>query len=140
MPWSCPPPHPTTATRSRSPSWSGLDPTAIADNRHYSASDIEHLYVRRHRGSPEVAAQIGDRWRERAQPQVRPVTPTPAERAVLEELDATWLHPASGVAPVTGNGRTLFPWTLFKGFLSSPPRSSRRSEPPSRPVREFVNH
>lgn len=97
-----------------------LDPTAIADNRHYSASDIEHLYVRRHRGSPEVAAQIGDRWRERAQPQVRPVTPTPVERAVLAELDATWLHPASGVAPVTGKGRTLFPWTLFKGFLSSP--------------------
>lgn len=97
-----------------------LDPTAIADPHNYSAGDIEHLYVRRHRGSGEVAREIGDRWRERAQPQVRPVTPTPAERAVLAEFDDVWLHPLAGDSPVTGRGRTLFPWTLFKSFLSSP--------------------
>lgn len=97
-----------------------LDPTAIADQKDYSAHDIEHLYVRRHRGSEEVANQIGDRWRERQQPQVTPVTPTPAEHAVLAELDDTWLRPRSGAAPVTGRGRSLFPWTLFKAFLSSP--------------------
>lgn len=97
-----------------------LDPTAIADPRRYSSADISHLYVRRHRGSSEVRAEIADRWREREQPTIRPVTPSPAECMVLEELERVWLHPASGTAPVSGRGSTLFPWTLFKAFLSSP--------------------
>ena len=97
-----------------------LDPTAIADPRRYSSADISHLYVRRHRGSPEVRAEISDRWREREQPVIRPVAPSPAECAVLEELERVWLHPVSGAAPVSGRGSTLFPWTLFKSFLSSP--------------------
>lgn len=97
-----------------------LDPTAIADPRHYSSRDIAHLYVRRHRGSAEVTAEIADRWRERAQPRVLSVVPTAAERDVLEELESVWLHPVSGSVPVSGRGSTLFPWTLFKAFLSSP--------------------
>ena len=97
-----------------------LDPTAVADPKDYRASDIQHLYVRRHRNSPDVRLEVGHRWAARRDPEVLAVTPTTAERAVLDELHETWLHPASGKAPVTGKGTTLFPWTLFKAFLSSP--------------------
>lgn len=96
-----------------------LDPTAIADPKDYSARDIEHLYVRRHRNSPDVKLEVGQRWAQRREPRIVSVTPTAEERAVLDELREVWLHP-SGSAPVTGKGRTLFPWTLFKAFLSSP--------------------
>ncbi|MFC4003750.1 helicase-related protein [Prauserella oleivorans] len=97
-----------------------LDPTAIADPKDYRASDIEHLYVRRHRNSPDVKLEVGHRWAQRRKPRVVPVTPTAEEHAVLEELTDTWLRPESGRPPVTGQGRGLFPWTLFKAFLSSP--------------------
>jgi SNF2 family DNA or RNA helicase len=36
-----------------------LDPAAIADPKDYSAADIEHLYLRRTKVSPEVSDQIG---------------------------------------------------------------------------------
>ncbi|WP_007023731.1 DEAD/DEAH box helicase [Saccharomonospora iraqiensis] len=97
-----------------------LDPTAIADPTDYSAADIEHLYVRRHRNSPDVQQEVGHRWAARHDPEVTPVTPTAEEHAVLAELTHTWLRPESGRAPVTGKGGTLFPWTLLKAFLSSP--------------------
>lgn len=97
-----------------------LDPTAIANPKDYRAEDIEHLYVRRHRNSADVKLEVGHRWAARREPQIVPVTPTPQEHAVLDELHNTWLHPSGGQAPVTGKGRTLFPWTLFKAFLSSP--------------------
>lgn len=96
-----------------------LDPTAIADPKQYNARDIEHLYVRRHRNSKDVKLEVGHNWAARRDPQIVPVTPTAAEHAVLEELNTVWLHP-QGSAPVTGKGRALFPWTLFKAFLSSP--------------------
>ncbi|MAU84680.1 MAG: helicase [Gordonia sp.] len=96
-----------------------LDPTAIADADHYSAKDIEHLYVRRHRNSPDVKLDVAHKWKERKQPNVIGVTPTPAELDVLRELEDVWLHP-SGEPVVTGQGRQLFPWTLYKAFLSSP--------------------
>lgn len=97
-----------------------LDPTAIADPNDYSARDIEHLYVRRHRNSPDVKLEVGHRWAARRDPRVLPVAPTDEEHAVLDELRDVWLHPASGAPPATGKGSTLFPWTLFKAFLSSP--------------------
>lgn len=110
-----------------------LDPTAIADHRAYVAADIEHLYVRRHRNSPDVALEVAHNWKERAEPVVLSVTPTPQEVAVLEELDRTWLHPTG--PRVVARGRQLFPWTLFKAALSSPQalRESvrRRLEAPS---------
>ncbi len=96
-----------------------LDPTAIADPTDYSARDIEHLYVRRHRNSPDVKLEVGHHWAPRTKPRIEPVTPSPPERTVLDELHDVWLHPP-GVAPVSGKGRALFPWTLFKAFLSSP--------------------
>lgn len=97
-----------------------LDPTAIADRKNYRASDIEHLYVRRHRNSPDVRLEVGDKWAPRQDPDIKPVTPTSEEHAVLEELRDVWLHPQHGQPPVTGKGGKLFPWTLFKAFLSSP--------------------
>jgi superfamily II DNA/RNA helicase len=96
-----------------------LDPTAIVDRADYSAKDIEHLYVRRHRNSPEVKIEVAHKWKERHKPRVIEVVPTPSEAEVLRELETTWLHP-DGKSVVTGQGRQLFPWTLFKAFLSSP--------------------
>jgi superfamily II DNA or RNA helicase len=96
-----------------------LDPTAVADPREYTADDIAHLYVRRHRNSPDVGAEVAHNWKQRAEPHIRPVAPTAAEHAVLRELNDTWLHPGAG-QPVVGSSRQLFPWTLFKAFLSSP--------------------
>lgn len=96
-----------------------LDPTTIVDRTDYSAKDIEHLYVRRHRNSPDVKLDVAHKWKERHQPKVIEVVPTPAEAEVLRELESTWLHPV-GASLVTGQGKQLFPWTLFKAFLSSP--------------------
>lgn len=97
-----------------------LDPTAIADPANFKQSDIEHLYVRRHKGHDEVAAEVGSRWAERLEPRPIPINPNVAEAAMFAELADTWTHPVSGTAPVTGRGRSLFPWTLFKAALSSP--------------------
>jgi superfamily II DNA or RNA helicase len=97
-----------------------LDPTAIADPADYDSGDIKHLYVRRHRGSSDVTHEVAHNWAERAEPEVIPVTPGPAEEAVLDELQHTWLRPPSGSAPVTGRGAQLVPWTMFKACLSSP--------------------
>ncbi|WP_254431583.1 DEAD/DEAH box helicase [Gordonia rubripertincta] len=96
-----------------------LDPTAIADPSDYSAKDIEHLYVRRHRNSPDVKLDVAHKWRERNQPNIIGVTPTQAELEVFRELEHVWLHP-KGPQVVSGQGRQLFPWTLYKAFLSSP--------------------
>lgn len=95
-----------------------LDPTAIADPKNYQLSDIEHLFIRRHRNSPDVAREVGTTWAKRPPPQVLPVYASPAEDAVATELSTVWLHPADGAAPITGQGKQLFPWTLAKAFLS----------------------
>ncbi|GAA4785571.1 DEAD/DEAH box helicase [Actinomycetospora chlora] len=97
-----------------------LDPTAIVDPADYDVRDIRHLFVRRHRHSPDVAREVGHMWAERPEPEVLSVKATPGEDAVATELSTTWLHPGSGGSPITGGGRQLFPWTLAKAFLSSP--------------------
>lgn len=96
-----------------------LDRTAIADPTSYERADIEHLYVRRHKNSPEVAAEVGAAWADRLPPVGLPVAATPTEDAVFDELAETWLYPSAGQAPVSGEGRRLFPYTLLKAFLSS---------------------
>ncbi len=96
-----------------------LDPTAIVDPKEYSAKDIKHLYVRRHRNSPDVKLDVADKWKARLKPDVIGVEPNAAELAVLRELEDVWLHPKSNPV-IEGNGRQLFPWTLYKAFLSSP--------------------
>jgi ERCC4-related helicase len=96
-----------------------LDPTAIADPDNIKHDDIDHLYVRRHKASAEVAAEVGADWADRKPPRPIPVEPTAPEQALFEELADTWTHPVSGSAPASGAGRSLFPWTLFKAALSS---------------------
>lgn len=97
-----------------------LDPSAIADKREYTAKDIAHLYVRRHRNSLDVKAQVGHNWAQRKEPTIIPVTPTGAEQAVLEELGAVWLHPADGMSVLAHRNQRLVPWGFLKAFLSSP--------------------
>jgi superfamily II DNA or RNA helicase len=97
-----------------------LDPTAIVDPTDYSVREIAHLFVRRHRHSPDVDAEVGHQWAERLEPEYLLVDLTPAEEAVVTELADTWLHPAEGAGTATGRGCSLFPWTLAKAFLSSP--------------------
>jgi len=94
-----------------------LDPTAIADSSDYVAEDIERLFIRRHRHSPEVTTAVADMWAEREEPEVIPVTPDPAEDAIFSELTSAWLNPPSGEPPCRDR---LFPWNLFKAALSSP--------------------
>ncbi|WP_045875776.1 helicase-related protein [Pseudofrankia sp. DC12] len=98
-----------------------LDPTAVGPDGEYDVQDVTRLFVRRHRNSPEVAAEVGADWALRPEPLVIPVTPSPAEDAIATELSQTWLYPRGDTTPpVSGKGAALFPWTLAKAFLSSP--------------------
>lgn len=93
-----------------------LDPAAIADKRAYQAKDIEHLYIRRTKISPEVTNEIGGKWRERGPSRTIRCQASPREESVFDELTRTWLTPN---APGVSSDRRLFPYTLLKAFLSS---------------------
>ncbi len=97
-----------------------LDPTVVHADGSFTKQDVESLLIRRHRHSPDVAAEVGSDWAERAEPVHLLVTPSAAEDAVAAELSQTWLHPANGSSPYSGDTKALFPWTLAKAFLSSP--------------------
>ncbi len=96
-----------------------LDPTAIVDPEKITKSDISHLYIRRHKQHKEVAPELGSKWADRLQPRAIEVVPSEPEAKLFAELSDTWVHPLSGEAPTSGNGRSLFPWTLMKAALSS---------------------
>ena len=96
-----------------------LEPTAVKPNGDLVESEVRRLVVRRHRYSKEVASVVGSDWAERAEPVHRLIAASPAEDAVATELGDIWLHP-KGSSPYSG-GASLFPWTLAKAFLSSPP-------------------
>jgi hypothetical protein len=96
-----------------------LDPTAVGPDGEYQVAGVQRLFVRRHRQSPEVAAEVGAQWALRPEPKVIPVPASRAEDAVATELSTTWLYP-QGQSPLTDRGSALFPWTLAKAFLSSP--------------------
>lgn len=98
-----------------------LDPAAIADPNDYQASDIEHLYIRRTKVSPEVTNHIEKEWAPRG-----PSTPircaaTAAEEKIFDELAQVWLPNTArdGGGAVIGREQRLFPYTLLKAFLSS---------------------
>jgi len=95
-----------------------LDPAAIADDARYNAKDIEHLYIRRTKISPEVTNEIGGKWPERGPSQSLRCPASVAEEAVFKELTTVWLT-EDGTAPGSGGDRRLFPYTLLKAFLSS---------------------
>ncbi|MCX4429583.1 DEAD/DEAH box helicase [Streptomyces mirabilis] len=97
-----------------------LDPTAIPDTSDYDEKQLEHLYIRRHKMSPDVSAEIGHKWATRKPPMAIECTASPAEQRVFDELYRVWISPEDGQpAPVTGKGARLFPYTLLKAFLSS---------------------
>ena len=96
-----------------------LDPTAVIDAKNLGAQDISHLYVRRHKAHDEVAREVGSRWADRLDPRPIPITASAAEDELFRELGDVWTNPVAGKAPVSGQGRSLFPWTLFKSALSS---------------------
>ncbi|WP_084960279.1 DEAD/DEAH box helicase [Thermoactinospora rubra] len=98
-----------------------LDPAAIADDSRYEAKDIDHLYIRRTKISPEVRDQMGGKWPDRGPSVSVRCTATPAEERIFEELTHVWLagdRRAGG--PVVASANRLFPYTLLKAFLSSP--------------------
>ncbi len=97
-----------------------LEPSAVRPDGSLDRDAVQRLVLRRHRHSPEVAAEVGDMWAERLEPRNVLVTANPAEQALAEELDRVWLHPVSGKTPYSGKNSSLFPWTLAKAFLSSP--------------------
>ncbi|MEV4384125.1 SNF2-related protein [Micromonospora sp. NPDC049580] len=97
-----------------------LDPSAVRPDGELVPDEVRRLVVRRHRHSPEVAQVVGADWAERQEPNNVLVPATPAENAVAEELESTWLWPGKGGSPYSGKNASLFPWTLAKAFLSSP--------------------
>jgi len=97
-----------------------LDPTAVGPDGEYDVRDAGRLFIRRHRHSPEVGAEVGAEWALRPEPTILPIDASPAEDAIADELSHVWLHPDTGAAPYSGQTSALFPWTLAKAFLSSP--------------------
>ncbi|MEU8674423.1 DEAD/DEAH box helicase [Streptomyces sp. NPDC048560] len=93
-----------------------LDPAAIRDPEHYRAEDIEHLFIRRTKVSPEVKDQMKGQWAARGPSQSVRCAATPAEEKIFEELAEVWLS-ADGRKSVSDV--PLFPYTLLKSFLSS---------------------
>lgn len=94
-----------------------LDPSAVPPSGELQAKDIEHLVIRRHRNSPEVANVVGSDWKPRQEPRNLLVPATKEEEAIARELADVWLWPPAGTRP---GENQLFPWTLAKAFLSSP--------------------
>ncbi|CAL9425752.1 RNA polymerase-associated protein RapA [Streptomyces sp. enrichment culture] len=93
-----------------------LDPVAIRDPESYRAADIEHLFIRRTKISPEVREQMKGQWAGRGPSRSVHCPATPAEEKIFEELAAVWL-PGDGGTSVSSV--PLFPYTLLKSFLSS---------------------
>ncbi|MEN8653403.1 DEAD/DEAH box helicase [Streptomyces sp. 21So2-11] len=92
-----------------------LDPAAIRDPERYEAKDIEHLFIRRTKVSPEVRDQMKGQWADRGPSESVHCAATPAEEKVFEELAQVWL-PGEGKSV---SDVPLFPYTLLKSFLSS---------------------
>jgi hypothetical protein len=94
-----------------------LDEAAIADPTRYAVDDLEHLYIRRTKTTPEVREGLHGAWADRGPSQPIPVPASPAETRVLQELATQWI-PADPQAPsVAGSG--LIAYQLLKSFLSS---------------------
>lgn len=98
-----------------------LEPTAVSPDGVVDPEAVARIVIRRHRYSPEVEAEVGSDWAERKPLQHFLEDASPAEDAVADELADVWLYPSGGSSPYSGNNSGLFPWTLAKAFLSSPP-------------------
>ncbi|MEU7118500.1 DEAD/DEAH box helicase [Streptomyces zaomyceticus] len=92
-----------------------LDPAAIRDPERYESADIEHLFIRRTKVSPEVRDQMKGQWADRGPSESVHCAAGSAEEKIFEELAQVWL-PADGTSV---SDVPLFPYTLLKSFLSS---------------------
>lgn len=91
-----------------------LDPTAIANDKSFTRSDIEHLFVRRFKKDVEADAQGAFQEREVVS---HVSTASAAEERALSALRSAQLH---GLGRKRSGIDQLFTWTLVKAFLSSP--------------------
>lgn len=92
-----------------------LDPAAIADPRSYHAHELEHLFIRRTKTSPEVRDSLRGVWADRGPSEPVPVIATEKEEAVFELLARDWV--TADRPSVAQEKFTAF--TLLKSFLSS---------------------
>ncbi|MBA2660679.1 MAG: DEAD/DEAH box helicase [Bradymonadaceae bacterium] len=90
-----------------------LDPTAIADEDHYSPEDIDGLFIRRFK--KDIAHQVKDHFPDREISQVKARATVSEEQAfdTFAEMKFTALDQHRG-------GHMLFKTTLEKALLSSP--------------------
>ncbi|MEU1590564.1 DEAD/DEAH box helicase [Micromonospora sp. NPDC005710] len=93
-----------------------LDEAAIADPQKYDVSDLEHLYIRRTKNSPEVREGLAGAWADRGPSLPIHAPASDAEAAVFAELIARWI-PGNGGSSVSTS--RLVPYQLLKSFLSS---------------------
>ncbi|WP_224275693.1 DEAD/DEAH box helicase [Streptomyces sp. LS1784] len=94
-----------------------LDPAAIADPGRYEVSDLEHLYIRRTKTTPEVRDSLKGAWADRG-PSIPVHAPaSEAELAVFEELADRWIPRDESAASVAWS--QLDAYNLLKSFLSS---------------------
>jgi ERCC4-related helicase len=94
-----------------------LDEAAIANPAEYDVRALDHLYIRRTKTSPEVRDSLKGAWADRGPSEPIAVEATASERELFAQLAERWIpgdrtKPSVSVDP-------LFPYTLFKSFLSS---------------------
>ncbi|WP_439381542.1 SNF2-related protein [Amycolatopsis lexingtonensis] len=94
-----------------------LDEAAIANPSDYEVRNLEHLYLRRTKTSPEVRDSLKGVWADRGPSRPVLVEATDPEQKVFAELAERWI-PADRETPSVSTD-PLFPYTLFKAFLSS---------------------
>ncbi|WP_438388723.1 SNF2-related protein [Actinopolyspora saharensis] len=94
-----------------------LDPAAIADPAQYDTNDLDHLYIRRTKTTPEVRDSFKKSWADRGPSLPVHARASAAEEKVFTELAERWLS-RDGVSSSSRGGQ-LFPYTLLKAFLSS---------------------
>jgi ERCC4-related helicase len=94
-----------------------LDEAAIANPSQYEVKDLEHLYIRRTKTSPEVRESLKGEWADRGPSRPIHVPATDKELAVFKELVTRWI-PADPSAP-SASRLQLIPYRLLKSFLSS---------------------
>ncbi|MFF3595638.1 SNF2-related protein [Kitasatospora indigofera] len=94
-----------------------LDPAAIVDPDRYEVADLEHLYIRRTKTTPEVRDSLKGAWADRGPSVPVRAAASEAELAVFEELAARWI-PREG-ADESAAFSQLDAYNLLKSFLSS---------------------
>ncbi|HTJ70692.1 MAG TPA: SNF2-related protein [Actinospica sp.] len=95
-----------------------LDPAAIKDPKDYEIEDLDHLFIRRTKVTPEVRDSLKDGiWADRGPSRPVHVPATPAEERVFQEFAEHWIPRDNDRRSASESGLTAY--TLFKSFLSS---------------------